>query len=174
MYVWLDHICIYYIIYIYSCGSCRLCHVFHVFCICACALHTEHSLHGLRIRSFSCCIYGRHGMQLLDWWLLVACYLSTGQIGARFPSIWVHSLDSLEFATTCRFRSGESEEGCKNASFQGICSTSTGWEEVFCNADIRGAARVLWHLCEDPQMQWALNWFAVELVLARGLSRDPG
>ncbi|CAK9075375.1 Hypothetical protein SCF082_LOCUS36539 [Durusdinium trenchii] len=30
-----------------------------------------------------------------------------------------------------------------------ICSTSTGWEEVFCNADIRGAARVLWHLCED-------------------------
>lgn len=30
-----------------------------------------------------------------------------------------------------------------------ICGTSTGWEEVFCNADIRGAARVLWHLCED-------------------------
>eukprot|EP00434_Breviolum_minutum_P028784 symbB.v1.2.025458.t2/scaffold2453.1/size78854/3 len=30
-----------------------------------------------------------------------------------------------------------------------ICSTSTAWEEVFCNADIRGAARVLWHLCED-------------------------
>ncbi|CAE7819036.1 unnamed protein product [Symbiodinium sp. CCMP2592] len=30
-----------------------------------------------------------------------------------------------------------------------LCCTSTGWEEVFCNADIRGAARVLWHLCED-------------------------
>ncbi|CAE6971928.1 unnamed protein product [Symbiodinium natans] len=32
-----------------------------------------------------------------------------------------------------------------------LCCTSTGWEEVFCNADIRGAARVLWHLCEDVE-----------------------
>eukprot|EP00439_Symbiodinium_sp_Y106_P051739 s2642_g6.t3 len=32
-----------------------------------------------------------------------------------------------------------------------LCCTSTGWEEVFCNADIRGAARVLWHLCEDTE-----------------------
>ncbi|CAE7379452.1 unnamed protein product [Symbiodinium pilosum] len=32
-----------------------------------------------------------------------------------------------------------------------LCCTSTGWEEVFCNADIRGAARVLWHICEDAE-----------------------